>query len=458
MASRHRMTALELRASASLAGLYALRMLGLFLLLPVFTLYAQKLPGGDDLVKVGWAFGIYGLAQAVLQLPFGMLSDRIGRKRVIYIGLALMAVGCVLAAFAESVQALIVARTLQGTGAISAAVTALVADLTREEVRTQAMAMIGASIGLTFSVSLIVAPTLEHWIGVPGIFLMMAGLAVTAIFGVKFVVPSPAVSRFHSDAEANPRWLPTVLKDKQLLRLNFGVFVLHAAQMALFTVLPLKLVAFGLPKAQHWEVWLPTVLIGFFLMVPAIIYAEKRYKLKPVFVGAVALLLAAQVGMSLSLSGISEVLLWLTLYFIAFNVLEASQPSLISKQAPAAAKGTAIGVYNTCQSLGFSVGSAAGGWLFKHNGSGAVFAFCSVLVALWLLSALFMRPPARVKSELFHIGDGWGGDATDLSQRLAGCHGVREAVVMADEGVAYLKVQPDDWDEAAVTALIKETY
>ncbi|WP_157669745.1 MFS transporter [Chitinibacter sp. GC72] len=453
------MSKLELRAASGLAGLYALRMLGMFLILPVFAVYAGKMPGGENHALVGLAFGAYGLTQALLQLPFGMWSDRVGRKKVIYIGLALFALGSIMCALADHIIWLILGRAVQGAGAISAAVTALLADLTREENRTKAMAMVGASIATTFAVSLVAAPKLAQWIGLPGIFLLTAALAVSALIGVWKVIPNPAISRFHSDAEANTSRLPLVLRHPQLLRLNYGVFALHAAQMAMFTVMPLLLKDIGgIDVAHHWYVYLPVVLVGFVLMVPAIIYGEKKRHLKEVFVFAIALMLLAQLGMTLWLPSLTAIVLWLGVYFIAFNILEATQPSLISKIAPTAAKGTAMGVYNTCQSASMFMGSALAGWLYQHyNSATPVFALCTALMAIWLLVAWGMQPPLPVKSQMFHIGEDWSGNAAELSAKLGAIRGVKEAVVLIEERVALLKVLQDGWDEAAAQQLIAET-
>ena len=452
------MNPLELRASLGLAGVYALRMLGMFLILPVFALYAKTLPGTHSATWIGIALGSYGLTQALLQLPLGMLSDRIGRKKVIYGGLLVFALGSFIAAEAHDIIWLTVGRIIQGSGAISAAITALLADLTREENRTKAMAMIGMSIGTTFAVSLVLGPLLAHYIGVNGIFALTGVLTLMALVGVKYLIPDPVISRFHSDTETNTSRLGSVLKNGDLLRLNYGIFSLHAAQMAMFVVIPFALTTTGgLDKAHHWQVYLPVVVAGFFLMVPAIIYGEKRHKLKTVFVGAIALMTLAQLGMALALDSFWQIVTWLTGYFIAFNILEASLPSLISKIAPADAKGTAIGVYNTAQSFGLFLGAAAGGVLYTHFGSSGVFGFTSFLMLSWLVLAITMRPPQAVKSVMFHIGENWQGNAPLLSQSLAAQRGVKEAVVVIDERVAYLKVSQQDWDEAAVQQLILET-
>jgi MFS family permease len=453
------MNPLELRASLGLAGIYALRLLGMFLILPVFSLYAVGLPDHPSLKAVGFAFGVYGLTQTLFQLPLGMLSDRIGRKKVIYWGLVVLAIGSFIAAWAPTLEWLTVGRAIQGAGAVSAAVMALLADLTREENRTKAMAIIGLSIGTTFAVSLVVGPILAHWIGVNGIFALTGVMALLAILGMKFLIPNPTVSRFHSDAETKAANLPLVLKNPQLLRLNFGIFALHTAQMAMFMVMPFALINIGhLDKAHHWWVYLPVSVGGFFLMVPAIIYGEKKHQLKRVFCLSIALMGLAQFGMAFALSSLAMILLWLTLYFVAFNTLEATLPSLVSKIAPAKAKGTAIGVYNMSQSFGLAVGPAVGGWLYAHSGSVGVFAFSGVLMLAWLAIASTMQPPLPVKTAMFHIGDSWQGSAEALTESLAKVRGVQEAVVLADEKVAYLKVMQQDWDETSVQQLIQETY
>ncbi|MGA7181515.1 MAG: MFS transporter [Thiobacillaceae bacterium] len=446
----------ERRATVGLATIYGLRMLGMFLILPVFALYAAHIPGGNDHFKVGLALGAYGLTQGLLQLPFGMVSDRIGRKRVIVFGLLLFAAGSFVAAGSTTIQGIIIGRVIQGAGAVSAAVAALLADLTREEHRTKAMASIGATIGLTFAVSLVLGPVLDKWIGVPGIFALTGVLAIAAIGVVMLYVPKPLLSHFHADAEANPARLKDVLKDTQLLRLNFGIFALHAAQMAMFVVIPVALADYaGLPKAHHWWVYLPVVMGSFLLAVPGIIVGEKRGKLKPVFVGAVALMLAAQLALSQSLHSFFGLVASLFAYFVAFNLLEATLPSLISKLAPASAKGTAMGVYNTAQSLGLFVGGVAGGWLAQHQGFGSVFDLCAVLMGAWLVLALGMRAPPAVKTRMFHVESLNPSRAQELRASLAALAGVVEASVLPDEGVAMLKVKQSGWDEAAAMRLLQ---
>lgn len=384
-----RMSPEERRVGATLASIFGLRMLGLFLILPVFAVYAKTLPGGEDLSMVGLALGAYGLTQACLQLAFGAASDRFGRKPVIVFGLLLFALGSMLAAMATNMHMMIAGRVLQGAGAISAAVTALAADLTREQHRTKVMAMIGASIGLVFAGSLVLSPALYAWIGMSGIFWLTAVLALLAIVVLLTVVPAaPPVPR------ATGR-IVDILLDPQLMRLNFGVFCLHLMQTAMWVLVPSALVATGhLPLAEHWKVYLPAVLVSFVFMVPAVIVAEKHGRMKLVFNLSIGLLLVVQMGFYLYGHGLMPLTLWLTLFFVAFNILEATQPSWISRVAPASAKGTALGIYNTLQSIGLFLGGALGGWIAKHHGAGMVNLFCGGLAICWLLAAAGMVAPA----------------------------------------------------------------
>lgn len=383
------MTPAERRAGVSLASIFALRMLGLFLILPVFAVHAHTIPGGDNLTLVGLAIGAYGLTQACLQIAFGAASDRFGRKPVILFGLLLFVIGSGVAAMADDIYMIIAGRVLQGAGAISAAVTALAADLTRDQHRTKVMAMIGSSIGLVFAVSMVAAPLLYAVIGMSGIFWLTAILAFGAMGVVIWVVPAaPPVPR------ANGGRFIDILLDGQLMRLNFGVFALHLIQTTMWVMVPAALVAQGgLPLVEHWKVYLPAVLLSFVVMVPAVIIAERHNRLKQVFNGAVVLLAVVQFGLYAWADGVVPIALWLTLFFIAFNVLEATQPSWISRIAPPAAKGTALGVYSTLQSLGLFLGGLLGGWLGQRYGGSAVSLACGMLALVWLALATSMNPP-----------------------------------------------------------------
>lgn len=391
------MTPTELRSSLSLSSIFALRMLGLFLVLPVFALEAARYPGGDDPARVGLAMGIYGLTQGLLQIPFGMASDRYGRKRVIVIGLLIFALGSFLAMSASSLLGLTLGRALQGAGAISAAVTALLADQTRDEVRTQAMTLVGVSIALMFAISLMLAPWLTAQIGLSGLFALTGALALLGIAVVLRLTP-PEPPR-HTEVPAGS--LRQVLRDPALLRLDLGVFVLHAVQLAMWMAIPALLVDAGLAKDQHWKVYLPTVLASFIVMRGTLYPLERRGHLRTVFLASVGLIGLVQLGLlwAVPAAGQSPSLVALTwllfLFFCGFNVLEASQPSLTSRVAPRHARGAALGVFNTLQSLGFFAGGAVGGWLMRQHGASAVFLACAVLMLVWLVLAWPMRAPGR---------------------------------------------------------------
>ena len=389
------LTGAERRASISLAGLFAARMLGLFLLLPVFAVAAQSLDGGMDSAKVGLALGIYGLTQAVMQIPFGMASDRFGRRPIVLIGLTLFVAGSVICALSDDIFWVTIGRAIQGSGAISAAVTAWLADATRPEVRTRAMAMIGASIGLSFALSLVIAPLTVGWGGLSGLFWLITGLGVVAFAVAAFVVPSVA----RTPKPQNPAPASAVLAHPGLLRLNFGVFCLHLSQVALFVVMPPLLVQLGgIQTDSLWQVYLPVLFISFLFMVPIIIFTEKRRAHPKTLRWAVAGLLAVGVGFALTGTHWGWLLFWLTAFFVAFNVLEALQPSLVSRVAPPELKGLALGVYNTTQATGLFLGGAVGGWLVQSVGNVAVFWVIAGLSAIWLAVTWQLSMPAMVQN------------------------------------------------------------
>ena len=387
------MTPVERRASGSLASIFALRMLGLFLVLPVFALEARKYPGGDDPAMVGLAMGIYGLTQGILQIPFGVASDRLGRKRVIIFGLLIFALGSLVAGAADTLTGLLAGRALQGAGAVSAAVTALLADLTRDTVRTKAMALVGASIGLMFAFSLVVSPVIAAHIGLSGLFVLTAVLALLGTAVVVWAVPAEPV--VHKDAARGG--LRQVLSSPALLRLNIGVFVLHAVQLAMWVAIPAFLVQAGLGKDDHWQIYLPAVL-GSFVLMGAVFPLERRGYLRAVFLSAIGLIALVQVALLWVSSGAPSIacLAWLLFaFFCGFNVLEATQPSLVSRIAPASSRGAAMGVYNTLQSLGFFAGGVMGGQLVKSYGTQGLFLTCAALMVLWLVVAWPMVAPKR---------------------------------------------------------------
>ncbi len=387
--TQSRMTPLEIRASVSLASIFALRLLGLFLILPVFAVYAQSIPGGTDASLVGLALGIYGLTQGLLQIPYGAASDRFGRKPVIAAGLVVFAAGSFIAALATDIVWTIVGRAIQGAGAISAAVTAFIADSTRDEHRTKAMALVGGSVALTFAGSLVLAPLLYPTIGVRGLFALTGVLVVMAIGVLYWVVPAAPSAAVKRNSEHSS--LRAVLLDAQLLRLNIGILVLHTVLMAMFVVLPILLVQRGLPLPEHWKIYLPAVMLSFALMAKPLILAERRGSMRPLFIGSIALVLAAQLGFLLGGHTLLWMALWLLIFFTGFNILEASLPSLVSRIAPASAKGLALGIYNTAQAIGLFTGGALGGVIVARWGSEAVFVFAAIVLVAWWLIALGMR-------------------------------------------------------------------
>jgi MFS family permease len=444
-----RMSPLELRASLGLAGIFGLRMLGMFIILPVFALYAVQLPGGANHTMVGIALGAYGLTQACLQVPFGWLSDRWGRKPAIYLGLLIFAAGSFIAAMAHDINMVILGRIIQGAGAISAAVIALAADLTRDEQRTKAMAIIGMTIGATFALSMAAGPVLDSLIGVPGIFAMTGILAIGALLIVKTIIPDPPPLSAHKPAPAS---LKSVLSDTQLLRLNFGIFALHGILMALFVVLPFAL-QLHMPAGSHWQVYLPVMLGSIALMALPMMIAERRGLQKPIFIGAVGLLIGALALLMFSGTALFALVTGLLVFFTAFNLLEATLPSMISKLAPPAAKGTAIGVYSTVQFIGTFAGAAMGGWLSQRYGAPAVFGFCATLAVIWLLLALGMRVPRSLVTRRYKLPKTDAHTASGLVASLSGLPGVREVNLNA-EGVAFLKVDTRGFDEQNVIKLL----
>lgn len=444
------MTRTELRAGAALAFIISLRMLGLFLVLPVFAVFARTLPGGDNIFWVGLAFGMFGLAQGVMQIPLGAASDRFGRKRIIVIGLLLYAAGSAMAAWAPDINWMIAARILQGSGAISAAATALVADLVRDEHRTKIMAVIGTSIGLVFAVSLVLAPALYGWIGMEGIFLLIGGLALSGIPLLLFVVPDPE----HAPV-VKPAPFARVLGDRQLMRLNFGMFVVHMVQMVMFLMVPLALVqVMDLPVAEHWTLYFPIVIASFICMIPAIIWAERKSRVKTVFLASIVTLIASQVMFLLHLDLAWVLIGGLFVFFVAFNLLEATLPSLVSRIAPPDAKGAALGVFNTAQSFGAATGSAVGGAIALRFGEDGVYLFCTALAVVWLLWARSMKPPPVVALREYAIGDHV--DLDRLRDQINDLPGLREVRIEAERRMAFLKVNLELWDEDVVRRLLDQ--
>ena len=382
----------ELRSTLALAGIFGLRMLGLFLLLPVFSIHARGLPGGEHALWVGLALGIFNIVQACFYIPLGRLSDRIGRKPVVLWGLSLFVAGALICAAQDNLLWIAIGRGIMGAGAVSAAISAWVADLTREQVRTRAMALVGGSIALSFALSLVIAAPIYRLVSLSGIFIVLAILGVAAMLVTHFVLPSnkPASNTQHAS-------LKEVFLRPELMRLNLGVFVLHATQVAMFLVVPRLLVQAGLPLASHWEIYLPVVLLSFFLMAPILIFGEKKQKLRTILLLAIGLLLVAEFLFTKT-SSVMSIAVALLIYFVGFNLLEALQPSLVSRFAKES-KGTALGVYNTTQSIGLFSGAAVGGYLMDSHGDLSVFTMGLALLVCWLIIAWSMgEMPAKATS------------------------------------------------------------
>lgn len=394
------MTSNEKRVSLSLACVFALRMLGLFLILPVFSVYASHLPGGENAFYVGLALGIYGLTQCFLQIPFGVASDRYGRKPIIMAGLALFILGSVVAALATNIGWVIVGRALQGGGAISAVITAFISDSVRDTVITKSMAFVGASIGVTFALSLVLAPPLARLWGVPGLFWLTAILSTMAVLLVCRLPTPPIVKNEENETISieRPHWTKIIF-NPQLLRLNAGIFFLHATQMALFVVVPPRLVSMGLPVFQHWHIYLPAVFIGFAIMFKPIAWAEKNRRVIKLLRITVFLLGVVFGLFTFLMHSIWEISFLMTLFFACFNILEATMPGLISRTAPKQAKGLALGVYNTTQSLGLFAGGALGSLLSQHFSAETVFVVSAFAMLVWFfLTCGQHEPPARQKA------------------------------------------------------------
>lgn len=443
----------ERRVIVSLAALYSFRMFGLFMLLPVLALYSSDYSGSSPFL-LGLALGAYGFSQALLQIPFGVLSDRIGRKPVIFAGLIIFVFGSVIAAQADTVMELIIGRFLQGGGAISAAVMALLTDLTTEENRTKAMATIGASIGVSFSVALTVGPLMAAWAGVSSIFWLTAALGIVGIAILFGAVPAVAAPQRRREAGAVPALMWNTFKNPDLLRLNFGIFALHFVLMANFMVLPSILEQqLDVGRDYHGLLYFPLLALAFVVMLPFIIVAEKRHQIKPVFLGAVGLLVLMELALMRTPPNMPLTLIAIFLFFTAFNLLEATLPSMVSKIAPAGAKGTATGIYATCQVLGVFSGGAVGGWLLQQWGMMAVLAVAAVIGLAWLIIAWFMRPPRYLASVLIPLR---GQDPLLVSEQLRAVEGVAEVLVVSSENTIYLKVDPRLVDRQALTDIVEK--
>ncbi|HIE40579.1 MAG TPA: MFS transporter [Thiomicrorhabdus sp.] len=452
------MSPVERRAAFSIAGIFSTRMLGLFMIFPVFALFAEDEFANVTGMQIGIAMGIYGLTQAFLQIPYGMLSDKYGRKPLIVAGMIVFMIGSMVCAVAESMEMMILGRAIQGMGAVAAVLMASVGDLVTEQFRLRAMSIVGITIGLSFTLSLIAGPILASWFGVRGIFWVIAGLAVLGMLLVKFAMPNIENQEFQREAQADPSQFREILKNKQLLRLDLGVFVLHAMLTAMFIVLPLSLRDnAGLDILSHWIIYLPVMLLSFALMVPFIIQAESRGRMKHMFVGAVATITLVQLAFAGIENTFWSLFVLLLIFFTAFNLLEASLPSLVVKLSPADKKGTASGIYSTSQFLGAAVGGVLGGFFYQYYGFNGVFIFTAVIGGIWLIAAMTMENPLPLSIASVPLEGVDESNKKAIEQKLLSYDGVYEAVVLLEEKRAYFKVDRKIVNEAALIDYIEQS-
>ncbi|WP_017221668.1 MFS transporter [Moritella dasanensis] len=447
---------LEQKTAVSLALVFGLRMLGLFMIMPVFAIYGRDLIGYSPL-WVGIVIGAYGLTQAILQIPMGQLSDRIGRKPVIIAGLGLFCLGSIVAGMADSVYGVAFGRILQGTGAVASAILALAADITREQQRPKVMAVIGMCIGLSFAFSLVAGPVLAQWIGLKGIFFVTAALAIVGMLVVHYIVPNATSKAPAGDASTNKNKLRAMLRDPQLLRLDVGIFLLHLTLTAVFVSLPFELEAAGLVGEHHWWIYFPALLLSFVLMVPMLIIAAKKKMNKQFFLFAIALM-----GVALCVMGFANGNLWLfglaiVLYFTAFNFLEASLPAMISMSAPAGAKGSAMGIYSTSQFAGAFCGGIIAGSLYSKLGSQGLFFIIAAVMIVWFIISLGLENVGQVKAHTIAVTISNQREAELIAEKLISLSGINEAVVVLEEQVAYLKATKDFEIDQALN-LVREQH
>ena len=428
----------ELKAAQSLATIFSCRMLGLFMILPVFALYVDKLPGATT-TMVGIALGIYGLTQAALQIPFGMLSDRIGRKPVIAGGLILFIIGSIFAALATTMDGIIIGRAIQGAGAIGSTTLALLSDLTKVENRTKAMAVIGMTIGASFVIAMMLGPIINNFLGLSGIFWITAVLGALGLLVLYLQVPTSSRAVFRRDTQPVPALFKEVLTNGKLLSIDFGIFTSHAILTASFIALPLALTQAGLAENHQWFLYVPVLILAFIVMLPLIIIGEKRRKMKPILLTSIGLIALTQLWLGIFPQSLASIAIMLFLFFTAFTLLEATLPSMVSKIAPAGSKGTAIGVYSTAQFFGIFVGGSFGGVFYADFHNGLFLASC-LLAVIWLIIAAISPPPPHLSTLMLDIGQIKPEHARQLTERLEANPGVAEALVLIDDGIAYLKI------------------
>ncbi len=454
-------TSLERRAAASLSLVYATRMMGLFLLLPVMSILGQDLTGATPLL-VGFALGVYGLFQALLQIPFGLLSDRYGRKPLIYIGLALLIVGSLVAAASDSIWGVIIGRAMQGAGAISAAVIALAADLTRDNQRTKMMAVIGASIGLSFILSIMLGPVLMTAVGLSGIFIVIAVLGAAGLLLVRYLVPNPPAIELNRDVSVVVGQLRAMLRHPQLVRLDIGILVLHFLITATFVCVPLGFLERSIAPDDHWQVYLTACLLSLFIVIPLVGFGESRWGVRPVMALSIVGLAISEFMIGTVNDSWWLVVASLVVFFGFLNVLESMLPSLVSRIAPAASRGSAMGVYSTSQFFGAFLGGVFGGWVQGAFGLGVAHILIGILCLGWLLVIRGMEEPEKLASYRAALPKESDLPAAILPAQsyaaleasIGQLHGVAEVSLLEAEQSIYLKINKKEFDETRLQQLL----
>ena len=441
-----------------IATIFSFRLLGLFMLIPVFTLHASDLSGATPML-IGIALGCYGLSQGILQIPFGLLSDRFGRKPMITIGLILFAIGSILGAFAHSIEMMIAARILQGAGAIGSVLIALLADLTPDNQRTKAMAVVGITIGVSFSVAMIISPILVEHSGLAGIFYLTAGLAIVAIALLHLVIPTPEKDPFHEHNVIHAQQFIPVLKNRHLQRLNVGIFFQHMILTSTFYVLPLLLkqhIQQG-DLSEPWHFYLPLMLFAFIVMMPIIGIGERYRRMKFIFMLAVGLTTASQLMLVLFNQHWGSLCAAMIVYFIAFNILEATLPSLVSRQAGTTNKGTAMGIYSSSQFLGIFAGGALAGVTFQYAGGVGIFLVNTVTGLLWILIASYMKPNSYQLTHTISLNHTIT-DEVELQHKLNQLAGVSSVSISHQDQKIHLRISKESYINGSAEAIIDNTH
>ena len=436
----------ELKTTAYISLIYSFRMMGLFIIFPIFSLYINNIQYATPFL-IGLALGVYGLTQAALQIVLSILSDKFGRKPIIFIGLIFFIIGSIVAAYSTTIYGIIIGRAIQGAGAIGSTLTALVADSTKEENRLKAMSLIGMSIGFSFLIAMMLSSILNSIIGLSGIFWL------TAVFGVAGIlmltkIPSPKTPSFHHEGKTVFSLIKNVITHKELLRLNYGIFSLHATLTALFIVIPQILTnVIDISISYQWIIYLPVLIISFVMMFPFVMVAEVKRRMRKYFIVAIALLTVCLASLIFSYSHVLILSVVLTLFFAAFTFLESCLPSLVSKIAPASSKGTAMGVFSSCQFFGIFIGGLLGGLAFHHFGISGVLTLCAIITALWLFVTSMMAEPTYLVSKVYKINASIPDIKAKLEDLIANHVGIYDSTIYLDEEVLYIKVDKKEFKE-----------